>query len=411
MEQPRKAVVVTGFGPFGEHTVNASWIAVQELEKLGLGDSVDLHVYEIPVEYQTVQKLIPALWEKHSPQVPVRLHVLHVAVPGPRPLGLRARAPAGQAVQRRPAGPRAARHHRGDAGGPGAVGPQSGLLSLTAAGCRGPRLLPRLPDLGNTSSPQPGAGAGTPCPETGSLLRRHLEARPSVCGGTQPRLVVSTAVSTFTFSSLLESKPARRTLSRESADGHPPGACELGCGIPSPFLREGGDAVKAPWCPRGGPVPRAQGLYLDQGVCVCVCVCVCVPVLACDRLSLGPGQVPACFSRRRGRRQPTARVHVCWPWESSPREAKCCSIFPGDFDLDHAVGRTVLHVLGGNRSPPFCPAQPPSTCWALDPRGVRACVRARVRSSPSCFLSSIIIVIIVAITSPGLHACQWGGEH
>ncbi|XP_011781185.1 PREDICTED: pyroglutamyl-peptidase 1 isoform X2 [Colobus angolensis palliatus] len=68
MEQPRKAVVVTGFGPFGEHTVNASWIAVQELEKLGLGDSVDLHVYEIPVEYKTVQRLIPALWEKHSPQ-------------------------------------------------------------------------------------------------------------------------------------------------------------------------------------------------------------------------------------------------------------------------------------------------------------------------------------------------------
>ncbi|OWK11712.1 PGPEP1 [Cervus elaphus hippelaphus] len=33
-----------------------------ELEKLGLGDSVDLHVYEIPVEYQTVQRLIPALY-------------------------------------------------------------------------------------------------------------------------------------------------------------------------------------------------------------------------------------------------------------------------------------------------------------------------------------------------------------
>uniref|UniRef100_A0A8D0XGA1 Pyroglutamyl-peptidase I n=1 Tax=Sus scrofa TaxID=9823 RepID=A0A8D0XGA1_PIG len=65
------------FGPFGEHTVNASWIAVQELEKLGLGDSVDLHVYEIPVEYQTVQRLIPALWEKHSPQL-----VVHVGVSG-----------------------------------------------------------------------------------------------------------------------------------------------------------------------------------------------------------------------------------------------------------------------------------------------------------------------------------------
>ncbi|XP_070317842.1 pyroglutamyl-peptidase 1 isoform X2 [Odocoileus virginianus] len=93
---------LTGFGPFGEHTVNASWIAVQkglpspwgrkagegtgkfqaarcrrELEKLGLGDSVDLHVYEIPVEYQTVQRLIPALWEKHSPQL-----VVHVGVSG-----------------------------------------------------------------------------------------------------------------------------------------------------------------------------------------------------------------------------------------------------------------------------------------------------------------------------------------
>lgn len=44
-------------------------LCFQELEKLGLGDSVDLHVYEIPVEYQTVQRLIPALWEKHSPQV------------------------------------------------------------------------------------------------------------------------------------------------------------------------------------------------------------------------------------------------------------------------------------------------------------------------------------------------------
>uniref|UniRef100_G1N0P0 Pyroglutamyl-peptidase I n=1 Tax=Meleagris gallopavo TaxID=9103 RepID=G1N0P0_MELGA len=67
----------TGFGPFGEHAVNASWIAVQELEKLGLRDGVDLHVYEVPVEYQTVQRLIPALWKKHSPQL-----VVHVGVSG-----------------------------------------------------------------------------------------------------------------------------------------------------------------------------------------------------------------------------------------------------------------------------------------------------------------------------------------
>ncbi|XP_047700186.1 pyroglutamyl-peptidase 1 isoform X2 [Prionailurus viverrinus] len=131
MEQPRKAVVVTGFGPFGEHTVNASWIAVQELEKLGLGDSVDLHVYEIPVEYKTVQRLIPALWEKHSPQVPLRFHLLHLSVPESWPLSLRSCAPAGQAVQRRPAGQGAAGHHRGDAGRPGAVRRQHQLSPQT----------------------------------------------------------------------------------------------------------------------------------------------------------------------------------------------------------------------------------------------------------------------------------------
>uniref|UniRef100_A0A2K6CP37 Pyroglutamyl-peptidase I n=1 Tax=Macaca nemestrina TaxID=9545 RepID=A0A2K6CP37_MACNE len=73
MEQPRKAVVVTGAtGPRHSHSLLS-----QELEKLGLGDSVDLHVYEIPVEYKTVQRLIPALWEKHSPQL-----VVHVGVSG-----------------------------------------------------------------------------------------------------------------------------------------------------------------------------------------------------------------------------------------------------------------------------------------------------------------------------------------
>lgn len=42
---------------------------------------MDLHVYEIPVEYQTVQRLIPALWEKHSPQVGSR--ALPKALPTP----------------------------------------------------------------------------------------------------------------------------------------------------------------------------------------------------------------------------------------------------------------------------------------------------------------------------------------
>ncbi|XP_038632840.1 pyroglutamyl-peptidase 1 [Scyliorhinus canicula] len=72
-----RTVVVTGFGPFGEHTTNASWVAVQELQKLGLGDEVDLYVYEIPVEYQKVLDLIPSLWKRHKPQL-----FIHVGVSG-----------------------------------------------------------------------------------------------------------------------------------------------------------------------------------------------------------------------------------------------------------------------------------------------------------------------------------------
>ncbi|KAM9790709.1 pyroglutamyl-peptidase 1-like isoform X1 [Syngnathus typhle] len=70
-------VIVTGFEPFGEHAVNSSWVAVQELECLGLGEAIDLYVCEVPVEYQAVQSLLPSLWEKHRPQL-----VVHVGVSG-----------------------------------------------------------------------------------------------------------------------------------------------------------------------------------------------------------------------------------------------------------------------------------------------------------------------------------------
>ncbi|XP_028833974.1 pyroglutamyl-peptidase 1 [Denticeps clupeoides] len=73
----RKTVVVTGFEPFGEHKVNASWVAVQELEKLGLGRDINLFVKEIPVEYKAVQTLLPSLWKQHQPQL-----MVHVGVSG-----------------------------------------------------------------------------------------------------------------------------------------------------------------------------------------------------------------------------------------------------------------------------------------------------------------------------------------
>ena len=61
--------VIAGFMPFGNHVVNASWAAVQELEKLGLGDENNLVIAEIPVEYSAVKKIVPDLWKIHRPKV------------------------------------------------------------------------------------------------------------------------------------------------------------------------------------------------------------------------------------------------------------------------------------------------------------------------------------------------------
>ncbi|KAJ8030046.1 Pyroglutamyl-peptidase 1 [Holothuria leucospilota] len=72
-----RTVVVTGFGPFGEHRVNASWAAVQEMSKLDLPDNLSLIQLEIPVEYKAVDKLVPFIWEKYKPDL-----VIHIGVSG-----------------------------------------------------------------------------------------------------------------------------------------------------------------------------------------------------------------------------------------------------------------------------------------------------------------------------------------
>ncbi|XP_055347043.1 pyroglutamyl-peptidase 1-like [Paramacrobiotus metropolitanus] len=69
-------VLVTGFGPFGEHTINASWEAAQELKLFtDLTDAVDLIVERIPVVYSDVSSTVPSLWEKYSPDL-----VIHCGV-------------------------------------------------------------------------------------------------------------------------------------------------------------------------------------------------------------------------------------------------------------------------------------------------------------------------------------------
>ncbi|XP_076635615.1 pyroglutamyl-peptidase 1 [Colletes latitarsis] len=72
-------VIVTGFGPFGNHVINASWEAVKELSKLHADSrelrDVKLIIKEIPVSYDDVASYVPELWKEYNPTV-----ILHVGV-------------------------------------------------------------------------------------------------------------------------------------------------------------------------------------------------------------------------------------------------------------------------------------------------------------------------------------------
>ncbi|KPJ07526.1 Pyroglutamyl-peptidase 1 [Papilio machaon] len=63
-------VLVTGFGPFLNHPVNASWEAVKRInkEELETKHNIELVLLEIPVTYENVDEFVPALWETHTPK-------------------------------------------------------------------------------------------------------------------------------------------------------------------------------------------------------------------------------------------------------------------------------------------------------------------------------------------------------
>lgn len=71
-------LLFSGFGPFKSHDVNASWSAVKELESLGLDDKYNLVVAEIPVEYDTVNDIIPKMWRSHKPHVSINTKKLRI---------------------------------------------------------------------------------------------------------------------------------------------------------------------------------------------------------------------------------------------------------------------------------------------------------------------------------------------
>lgn len=64
-------VLVTGFGPFADHPVNASWEAVKLMNKDEIEKKLNIELVqlEIPVTYENVDEFVPALWETHSPKV------------------------------------------------------------------------------------------------------------------------------------------------------------------------------------------------------------------------------------------------------------------------------------------------------------------------------------------------------
>lgn len=60
-------IIVTGFGPFRNHNVNASWEAVKLLPEHFNG----FHIIkkEIPVTYNHVENLVPDIWNTFNPIV------------------------------------------------------------------------------------------------------------------------------------------------------------------------------------------------------------------------------------------------------------------------------------------------------------------------------------------------------
>jgi len=72
-------LVLTGFGPFGDHKTNASWLGVQTVPQLWRESKhngvVELVIEEVPVSYDFVKEKVPDCWKPFD-------FVVHVGVSG-----------------------------------------------------------------------------------------------------------------------------------------------------------------------------------------------------------------------------------------------------------------------------------------------------------------------------------------
>lgn len=77
MSRDKRNVVVTGFGPFGVHSVNNSWECVKLIKSSDFEERNDVRliIKEIPVIYDSANEIVPQLWNRYDP-----ILVVHVGV-------------------------------------------------------------------------------------------------------------------------------------------------------------------------------------------------------------------------------------------------------------------------------------------------------------------------------------------
>ena len=68
----RKLVIVTGFEPFGNFTVNPSWETARVLNRREI-KSFKIKSFKIPLEYREIKDKIESLIDKHEPSVLISL--------------------------------------------------------------------------------------------------------------------------------------------------------------------------------------------------------------------------------------------------------------------------------------------------------------------------------------------------
>ena len=75
----KQNIILTGYGPFRGHDINASWESVKIVPSLWKNDEVEIVIEEIPVQYEFVQTQVPNKWADLNPVFYVHVGVSHIA--------------------------------------------------------------------------------------------------------------------------------------------------------------------------------------------------------------------------------------------------------------------------------------------------------------------------------------------